>query len=153
MQRVHTGLMHTNAMRAAGGVLRLLATGAGSTEGVRVEAASAARAGVHEDAPAVPAPPINTATPYSLRLKAGERRKYDGVVTSECPAISALSPEELARKVFRGALCVLAAVFPAMEQEFIQAATDNLLISMSISCGVVSPAAVAEQLVSRRTMF
>jgi len=75
------------------------------------------------------------------------------VVTFECPAISALSPEELARKVFRGALGVQAAVFPAMEQEFIQAATDNFLIGMSITCGVVSPADVAEQLVSRRTMF
>ena len=74
-------------------------------------------------------------------------------MTFECPAISALSPEELARKVFRGALGVQAAVFPAMEQTFIQAATENFLIGMSITCGVVSPADVAEHLVSRRTMF
>ena len=153
MQRVHTGLMHANAMRAADGVSRLLATGAGSTDGVRFGAAAAARAGVREDAPAVPAPPFDTAPPFHLRWKAGERRKYEGVVTFECPAISALSPEELARKVFRGALGVQAAVFPAMGQEFIQAATDNFLIGMSITCGVVSPADVAEQLVSRRTMF
>jgi len=153
MQRVHTGLMHANAMRAADGVSRLIATGAGSTDGVRVGAAAAARAGVREDAPAVPATPIDSATPFHLRWKAGERGKYEGVVTFECPAISALSPEELARKVFRGALGVQAAVFPAMEQDFIQAATDNFLIGMNITCGVVSPADVAEQLVSRRTMF
>ena len=153
MQRAHAGLMHANAMRAADGVSRLLATGAGSTDGVRVGAAAAARAGVRDDSPAVPAPPTDTATPFHLRWKAGERRKYEGVVTFECPAISSLFPEELARKVFRGALGVQAAVFPAMEQEFIQAATDNFLIGMSITCGVVSPADVAEQLVSLRTMF
>jgi len=38
-----------------------------------------------------------------------------------------------------------------MEEEFIQAATENFLIGMNITCGVVSPADVAEQLVSRRT--
>jgi len=38
-----------------------------------------------------------------------------------------------------------------MEEEFIQAATENFLIGMNITCGVVSPADVVEQLVSRRT--
>jgi len=67
MQRVHAGLMHANAMRAADGVSRLLAAGAGSTDGVRVVAAAAARAGVRDEAPAVPAPPIDTATPFHRR--------------------------------------------------------------------------------------
>ena len=151
MQREHTGLMHTNAMRAADGVSRLLATGSGSTDGVLVGAAAPARVGAHQNTPAVPPPPIDSTTPFHLRWKAGERRKYEGVATFECPAISALSPEELARKVFRGALGVQAAVSPAMEEEFIQAATENFLIGMNITCGVVSPADVAEQLVSRRT--
>ena len=150
MQREHTDLMHTNAMRAADGVSRLLATGSGSTDGVLVGAAAAARVGADQNTPAVRPPPIDS-TPFHLRWKAGERRKYEGVATFECPAISALSPEELARKVFRGALGVQAAVFPAMEEEFIQAATENFLIGMNITCGVVSPADVAEQLVSRRT--
>ena len=151
MQREHTGLMRTNAMRADDGVSRLLATSSGSTDGVVVWAAAAARVGAHENTPAVRHPPIDSTTPFHLRWKAGERRKYEGVEMFECPAISALSPEELARKVFRAALGEQAAVFPAMEEEFIQAATENFLIGMNITCGVVSPADVAEQLVSRRT--
>jgi len=110
MQREHTDLMHTNAMRAADGVSSLLATGSGSTDGVLVGAAAAARVGTHQNTPAGSPPPIDS-TPFHLRWKAGERSKYAGVAKYECPAFSALSPEELARKVFRGALGVQAAVF------------------------------------------
>jgi len=143
--------MHSNAIRAADGVSRLIATGSGSTDGVLVQAAAAERAGVYADMPAVAAP-VSPETPFHLRWKTGERCKYEGVSTFECPAISLLSLEQLARKVFRGALREQAAVFLAMEQDFIDAAIDNFLIGMNITCGVVSPADVAEQLVSRRTM-
>ena len=132
MQREHTSLMHSNAMRAADGVSRLIATGSGSTDRVLVQAAAAERAGVYADMPSVAAP-VSPATPFHLRWKTGERCRYEGVSTFECPAISLLSPEQLARKVFRGALREQAAVFPAKEQEFVDAAIDNFLIGMNIT--------------------
>jgi len=55
------------------------------------------------------------------------------VSTFECPPISSLSPEQLARKVFRGPLRDQAAILPAMEQECIDAAIENFRIGMNIT--------------------
>jgi len=101
----------------------------------------------------VPAAPVATpvaaaAAPFHLSWKVGERTKYDKAVVFECPAIRGLTAEQLARKVFRGALREQAAAFPHIEQQFVDAANDNFLIGMNITCGVVSPADVAEQLMS-----
>jgi len=76
-----------------------------------------------------------------LSWKVGERTKYDKAVVFECPAISGLTAEQLARKVYQGALREQAAAFPHIEQQFVDAANDNFLIGMNITCGVVSPVA------------
>ena len=155
MQQQHTGLMRAHAMRAADSVQRLLATGSGSTDGVGVGPRATALAGLGGrgggGVPAAPvaAPVAAAAAPFHLSWKVGERTKYDKAVVFECPAISGLTAEQLARKVFRGALREQAAAFPHIEQQFVDAANDNFLIGMNITCGVVSPADVAEQLMSR----
>eukprot|EP00168_Porphyra_purpurea_P001365 TRINITY_DN11689_c0_g1_i1.p1 TRINITY_DN11689_c0_g1~~TRINITY_DN11689_c0_g1_i1.p1 ORF type:complete len:324 (+),score=32.94 TRINITY_DN11689_c0_g1_i1:1275-2246(+) len=101
-------------------------------------------------AAAIAAPVAAAASPSHLAWKVGERCKYDKAVVFECPAISGLTAEQLARKVFRGALREQAAAFPHIEQQFVDAASENFLIEMNVTCGVVSPADVAEQLMSRR---
>jgi len=72
MQREHTSLMHSNTMRSADGVSRLITSGSGSSDGVLVGAAAAERAGVYADMAAV-ASPVAPATPFHLRWKTGER--------------------------------------------------------------------------------
>jgi len=157
MQQQHTSLMRAHAMRAADSVQRLLATGAGSTDGLGVGPRATAplaglRGRVGDGAPTAPVATsvAAAAAPLHLSWKVGERAKYDKAVVFECPAISGLTAEQLARKVFRGALREQAAAFPHIEQQFVDAANDNFLIGMNITCGVVSPADVAEQLMSRR---
>jgi len=156
MQQQHTGLMRAHAMRAADSVQRLLATGAGSTDGVGVgPRATAPLAGlcgrVGDGVPTarVAAPVAAAAAPLHLSWKVGKRAQYDKAVVFECPAISGLTAEKLARKVFRGALREQVAAFPHIEQQFVDAANDNFLIGMNSTCGVVSPADVAEQRMSR----
>jgi len=147
MQQQHTGLMRAHAMRVADSVQRLLATGSGSTDGVGVGPRATALAGLgwrgRGGVPAAPvaAPVAAAAAPFHLSWKVGERTKYDKAVVFECPAISGLTAEQLARKVFRGALREQAAAFPHIEQQFVDAANDNFLIGMNITCGVVSPVA------------
>jgi len=120
--------------------------------GPRATALAGLRGTVGDGVPTAPvaAPVAAAAAPLHLSWKVGERAKYNKAVVFECPAISGLTAEQLARKVFRGALREQAAAFPHIEQQFVDAANDNFLIGMNITCGVVSPADVAEQLMSRR---
>ena len=61
-----------------------------------------------------------------------------------------MTARQLAQTVFKGAFTEHAGAFQAMEEEMVSAAEDNLLLGISVTCGAVSPAEVAEQLVSRR---
>eukprot|EP00168_Porphyra_purpurea_P017061 TRINITY_DN5745_c0_g1_i1.p2 TRINITY_DN5745_c0_g1~~TRINITY_DN5745_c0_g1_i1.p2 ORF type:complete len:351 (+),score=27.42 TRINITY_DN5745_c0_g1_i1:1623-2675(+) len=153
MQQQHAGLMRANAMRAADGVQRLLASGGGSSDGVVVVPSGTSAAGLVSGVLIVAlAPPVvHPSAPSHLLWKRGEREKFDRAFVFECPAVSRLSAELLARKVFRGALLDQAAALAHNEQEFIESSNDNFLIGMSITCGVVSSADVADQLMSQRT--
>jgi len=69
---------------------------------------------------------------------------------TDWPAVSRITSTQLASAALQGALKSHANNFPTMEAEFIGGAKDNLVIGLSITCGGVSPADVAEHLVSRR---
>ena len=88
--------------------------------------------------------------PFHLTWKEGARAQFDTAVVFESAAVSRLTARQLAQTVFKGALAEHAGAFQAMEEEMVGAAEDNLLLGISVTCGAVSPAEVAEQLVSRR---
>ena len=147
MARAHVTLMQSNALRAADSVSRLTATGSGSTEPVVVAAAArspAAETGGPAAAVAVVGAPLH------LTWKTWEREKFSAVSVFDCPAVSRMTSTQLASAAFKGALKSHAVNFPTMEAEFIGGAEDHLLIGLSITCGGVASADVAEQLVSRR---
>jgi len=139
--------MQSYALRAADSVSRLTATGSGSTEPVAV--AAAARAPAAETGGPAAAVAV-VAIPLHLTSKTGEREKFSAVSVFDCPAVSRMTSTQLASAAVKGALKSHAVNFPSREGEFIGGAEDHLLTGSSITCGGVSPADVAEQLVSRR---
>jgi len=88
--------------------------------------------------------------PFHLTWKEGARAQFDTAIVFESAAVSRLRARQLAQTVFKGALAEHAGAFQAMEEEMVGAAEDNLLLRLSVTCGAVSPAEVAEQLVWRR---
>jgi len=147
MARAHVTLMQSSALRAADCVSGLTATGCGSTEPVAV--AAAARDPAAETGGLAAAVALLEA-PFHLTWKKGEREKFSAVSVFDCSAVSRMTSTQLASAASKGALKSHAVNFPTMEAEFIRGAEDHLLIGLSITCGGVSPANVAEQLVSCR---
>ena len=88
--------------------------------------------------------------PFHLTWKEGARAQFYTALVFESAAMSRLTARQVAQTVFKGALAEHAGAFQAMEEEMVGAAEDNLVLGLSVTCGAVSPAEVAEQLVSRR---
>jgi len=84
--------------------------------------------------------------------RAGQRALYDTAVIFSDSVVNLWSPVDLAKAVFEGAIgSANAKHFPGMEGAFVQAAKDHVLTGMTLTCGAVSPADVAEQLCYKRT--
>jgi len=155
MKQRHTGLMRAHVMRAADSFQRLLASGAGSTDGVGAGPSAPTLAGVRTKVEGgVPTAPVTAAVaaagaPLHLWWRVGDRAKYHKAFVCECPAIGGLMAEQLARKVFRGALREQAAAFSHIAQQSVEGANEHFPIGINITCGVVSPADVAEKLILR----
>ena len=116
----------------------------GAGEGGALIVGGAFNAGPGAAGPAVPV------VPFHLTWKEGARAQFDTAVVFESAAVSRLTARQLSQTVFKGALAEHAGAVQAMEEEMVGAAEDNLLLRLSVTCGAVSPAEVAEQLVSRR---
>jgi len=84
--------------------------------------------------------------------RAGQRALYDKAVIFSDSIVNLWSPVDLAKAVFEGAIgSANAQHFPGMEAAFVEAAKDHVLTGMTLTCGTVSPADVAEQLCYKRT--
>jgi len=81
-----------------------------------------------------------------------QRAKFDNAVIFSHPTVNQWTPVQLARAVFVGAIVTAnAQIFPGMEEAFVDAAKDHVRTGMTLTCGVVSPAEVSEQLCYKRT--
>ena len=144
--------MERNALRAADGVVRLAMTGVPQSQ-APARGGRGGRApvvdGALNDVPGVAGHGVHV-VPFHLTWKEGARAQFDTAVVFESAAVSRLTARQLAQTVFKGALAEHAGAFQAMKEEMVGAAEDNLLLGISVTCDAVSPAEVAEQLVSRR---
>jgi len=95
---------------------------------------------------------VTPPTPDHLVWRAGQRALYDKAVIFSDSIVNLWSPVDLAKAVFLGAIGSASAQhFPGMEAAFVEAAKDHVLTGMTLKCGAVSPADVAEQLCYKRT--
>jgi len=91
-------------------------------------------------------------TPDHLVWRAGQRALYHKAVIFSDSIVNLWSTVDLAKAVFEGAIgSANAQHFPGMEAAFVEAAKDHVLTGMTLTCGAVSPAEVAEQLCYKRT--
>jgi len=147
------GDMRAAALRAAAAVRQMTAdrsaatvrhTGGGGGGGPAAAAPAGGGSGLSLAGP----PP----TPDHLVWRAGQRALYDKAVIFSDSIVNLWSPVDLAKAVFEGAIgSANAQHFPGMEAAFVEAAKDHVLTGMTLTCGAVSPADVAEQLCYKRT--
>ena len=82
----------------------------------------------------------------------GKSALYDNAVVFTDSGVNIWSPVDLAQAVFEGVIgSANAQHFPGMEAAFVEAAKDHVLTGMTLTCGAVFPADVAEQLCYKRT--
>jgi len=147
------GDMRAAALRAAAAVRQMTAdrsaatvrhTGGGGGGGPAAAAPAGGGSGLSLAGP----PP----TPDHLVWRAGQRALYDKAVIFSDSIVNLWSPVDLAKAVFEGAIgSANAQHFPGMEAAFVEAAKDHVLTGMTLTCGAVFPADVAEQLCYKRT--
>ena len=144
------GVMQAAALRAASAVRRMTAPGVAVDSVVGGGGDGGGGGGGGALAAAVGVSPASP--PDHLVWRPGQRAKFDNAVIFSHPTVNQWTPVQLARAVFVGAIGPAnAQFFPRMEEAFIDAAKDHVLTGMTLTCGAVSPAEVAEQLCYKRT--
>jgi len=136
------GDMRAAALRAAAAVRQMTADRSAAT--VRHTGRDGGGSGLSLAAP----PP----TPDHLVWRAGQRAFYEKAVMFSDSIVNLWSPVDLENAVFVGAIgSANAQHFPGMEAAFLEAAKDHVLTGMTLTCGAVSFADVAEQPFYKRT--
>jgi len=146
------GVMQAAALRAASAVCRMTAPemAVDSVVGGGGDGGGGGGGGGGSLAAAVGVSPASP--PDHLVWRPGQRAKFDNSVIFSYPTVNQWTPLPLARAMFVGAIGPAnAQFFPGMEEDFIDAVKDHVLTGMTLTCGAVSPAEVAEQLCYKRT--
>jgi len=145
------GVMQAAALRAASAVRRIMAPGV-AVDSVVGGGGDDGGGGGGGGAVAAAAGVRAASSPDHLVWRPGQGAKFDNAVIFLHPTVNQWTSVQLARAVFVGAVGPAnAQFFPVMEEALIDAAKDNVLTGMTLTCGAVSPAEVAELLCYKRT--
>ena len=143
--------MQAAALRAASAVRRITAPGV-AVDSVVGGGGDDGGGGGGGGALAAAAGVRAASSPDHLVWRPGQRAKVDNAVIFSHPTVSQWTSVQLARAVLVGAVGPAnAQFFPGREEALIDAAKDNVLTGMTLTCGAVSPAEAAEQLCYKRT--
>jgi len=146
-------VMQTAALVAESAVRRMTAPGVAVNSVVGGVGDGGCGGGYGDGGTLAAAVGVRPASPLDyLVWRSDQRAKFDNAGIFSHPTVNQWTPVQLARAVFVRAIGPTnAQFFPGMEEALVYAAKDHVPTGMTLTCGVVSPVEVSEQLCYKLT--